>query len=402
MNSINYYKKYIKYKNKYLEIKNQIGGIPLRDIIFEIPEIEDPEINLYLNPLYGFVYYSNGFIFNYKYFYPETPIGKILNEKEERFFRQVGNLIKPSDHFLPKLSCKRIGIIAGLLYLIYIKNIKECTKEQLVEYPIYIASGESQQSQRRSKALSKQFYDSFEVSRVKTEEDKEILTDLFRLLLVILWWKIENLEDVREYFEGVKHSIPSLKLIGDTDVSTEFKRLFIQTLSPIELIEMAQVKHFCTVVSLISGLRITDKTYPNCGENVLNNLFNILAYYYKSDFVKKLEDLCANPKIIDFYTKFYEKNITKEIDFYGKKSNFNDAWSHVVSNLDGVNYNRKGIRDDEEYNFEIRSGLNKAKNNLNILQVISQLIPDVNSWENFFSKFNELKVVIKINIDLHP
>jgi len=138
MNSINYYKKYIKYKNKYLEIKNQIGGIPLRDIIFEIPEIEDPEINLYLNPLYGFVYYSNGFIFNYKYFYPETPIGKILNEKEERFFRQVGNLIKPSDHFLPKLSCKRIGIIAGLLYLIYIKNIKECTKEQLVEYPIYI------------------------------------------------------------------------------------------------------------------------------------------------------------------------------------------------------------------------------------------------------------------------
>ena len=82
MNSINYYKKYIKYKNKYLEIKNQIGGIALRDIIFQIPQIEDHEMNLYLNPLYGFVYYSNGFIFNYKYFYPETHIGKILNKKE--------------------------------------------------------------------------------------------------------------------------------------------------------------------------------------------------------------------------------------------------------------------------------------------------------------------------------
>ena len=411
MNSINYYKKYIKYKNKYLEIKSQNGGIPLRDIIFQISEIEDPEMNLYLNPLFGFVYYSNGFIFNYKYFYPETSIGKILNEKEERFFHQVGNVIKPSEHLLPKLSCKEIGIIAGLLYLICIKNINECTRELLLEYPLYKPAGESKKSKDRSKILTKLFYDSFEeaktkveeaktkVEEAKVEEAKEILQDLFRLLLVILWWKIENPKNISEYFEGLKQSITSLTLKADTEETVEFKNLFIQTLSPIELIEMAKVKHFCYDVSLISGLRITDETYPNCGENVLNNLFNILAHYYKKDFMSKLINLKANPKLINFYKTFTEETITKEIDFYGKKSNFMDAWSHVVSNLDGVKYNRKGIRDDKEYNFEIRSGLNKAKNNLNLLQVISQLIPDVNSWEDFFSKFNELKVVIKKIID---
>ena len=186
MNSINYYKKYIKYKNKYLEIKSQNGGIPLRDIIFQISEIEDPEMNLYLNPLFGFVYYSNGFIFNYKYFYPETPIGIILKIKD--LFIEVGNVIKPSNFFSPKLSCKEIGITAGLLYLIYIKNIKECTEEMLNMYPIYEKRGESTGFQKDFKKYNKLFYNSF-----KEAENEEILADLFRLLLIILWWKIKKM-----------------------------------------------------------------------------------------------------------------------------------------------------------------------------------------------------------------
>jgi hypothetical protein len=379
MNSINYYKKYIKYKNKYLEIKSQIGGIPLRDIIFQIHQIEDPEMNLYLNPLFGFVYYSNGFIFNYKYFYSETSIGKILNEKD--LFNEVGNVIKPSNFFSPNITCKEIGIITGLLYLLYIEKNKECTEEMLNMYPIYKKRGESKQSKKEFNKYNKLFYNSF-----KEAENEEILADLFRLLLIILWWKIENLDNIREYFEGVKHVIPSLILIKDTDETTEFKTLFIKTATVIELTEMGQLKHFCTdVVYIDSGIIISEETYPNCGENVLNNLFNIIRYFYGENFVKKLEDLCANPKLTNYYSKKYDSI---------------DEWSNVVSNLNNVKYNRKGIKEGSEYKFEIKSGFSLIPNKLNILQVISELIPDVNSWEDFISKFNKSNISIEIETEI--
>jgi hypothetical protein len=388
MKSINYYKKYIKYKSKYLEIKKQIGGIPFRNIIFSLPDIEDTDMNFYLNPLFGYVFYSNGFIFNYKNFFQDTPVGKII--KEDNFFHQVGNTIKPSNNFLPYITCKEIGIIAGLLYSIYIKKNKECTEEMLVMYPIY----KNNRSANDFKKMNKKFFDSFNT------EDKEILLDLFRLLLIILWWKINNIDDIHQYFEGVKHSIPSLPLKHDTDETKEFKNLFIKTLTEIELTEMGQAKHFCTnVVYLDSGILISEETYPNCGENVLNNLFNILGYFYKDKFIAKLADLKAKPILIEYYRIFTQENINKKNIFDGKDSDFMAAWSHVVSNLDNIKYGRKGLRDMHEYKFEIISGFSLIPNKLNILEVIGQLIPGVNSWGDFIEKFNEQTIEITPNIN---
>ena len=407
MNSINYYKKYIKYRNKYLVIKNQIGGIPFRDIIFDIPDIQDAEMNLYLNPLFGFVFYSNGFIFNYKYFYPETSVGKII--WHEKFFIQVGNVIKPSKYLLPKITCTEIGIIAGLLYLICIKKINvDSYKEIIKQYPIYKSStkvGElkpSEGSIKRSKELSTRFYNAFYSASTESElSELSELSDLFRLLLVILWWKIDNKENIKEYYDGLnfvfsgknnedKVMIIPFNLIEQTPQTIEFKELFINSQSHIELTEMGLPNHFCSnVVYIDSGIMINEENYPNCGENVLNNLFNIIGYFYGEDFVNKLESLCADPKLINYYKTFTKENINKEINFYGKESYFMAAWSHVVSNLNKVNYNRRGIRDGEEYKFEIKSGFSQISNKLNILQVISELIPDVNSWEDFTTKFSD-------------
>jgi hypothetical protein len=409
MNSINYYKKYIKYKNKYLEIKNQIGGIPLRDIIFQILEIEDPEINFYLNPIFGYVYYSNGFIFNYKYFYPETSIGKIIII--DKVFNQVGNVIQPSQYLLPKLTCLELGIIAGLLYLICIKKFEKY-KINIYDYPIYKTSIQadkskpSEGSKKRSKMISTSFYNAFYNASTESE-----LLDLFRLLLVILWWKIENKKNIEEYYDGLNYvfsgkinqdklRIIPFNLITETPKTIEFKELFINSQSLIELTEMGQPKHFCSnVVFIDSGTIINEEEYPNCGENVLNNLFNILEYFYSENFVCKLESLAANHKLINYYKTFTKENINKEINFYGNESDFMAAWSHVVSNLNNVNYNRRGIRDCKEYKFEIKSGFSQIPNKLNILQVISELIPDVNSWEDFTTKFND-KFKFKITEDI--
>ena len=55
---MSYYEKYLKYKNKYLELKNllnlQYGGDkPVIRYIDQINLFTDPEMEAYLNPIYG-------------------------------------------------------------------------------------------------------------------------------------------------------------------------------------------------------------------------------------------------------------------------------------------------------------------------------------------------------------
>ena len=68
MNSI-YYKKYLKYKSKYLEIKNikynQIGGeLPLITDPHGINLFTDSDMERYMNPIHGLVLCNSGYIPN--------------------------------------------------------------------------------------------------------------------------------------------------------------------------------------------------------------------------------------------------------------------------------------------------------------------------------------------------
>ena len=65
---MNYLDKYLKYKNKYLQLKlqGQIGGdVPVISTIRNIQLIEDKCIKQFLDPIWGFLCTNNGFIFNY-------------------------------------------------------------------------------------------------------------------------------------------------------------------------------------------------------------------------------------------------------------------------------------------------------------------------------------------------
>ena len=181
---------------------------------------------------------------------------------------------------LPKLTCTELGIITGLLYLICIKK-SEKYKKNIENYPIYKpsirpgASKPSDTSKRRSKMISTLFYDAFYDASTKSELSE--LLDLFRLLLVILWWKIENKKNIEEYYDGLKSvfdgtmnedkvEIIPFNLIPQTEQTKEFKELFINSQTFIELTEMGQIKHFCSDVYLIdSSNRISEEKYNNCG-----------------------------------------------------------------------------------------------------------------------------------------
>ena len=69
---MNYYQKYIKYKNKYLLLKKnkydniQYGGEqPEVYVLKDISPLSDPNMDLLLNPIYGFLWNFLGPIENY-------------------------------------------------------------------------------------------------------------------------------------------------------------------------------------------------------------------------------------------------------------------------------------------------------------------------------------------------
>ena len=74
-----YLHKYLKYKNKYLELVNQKGGdIPSSSILKDINLFaKNTQIEKYLNPVYGFIYYYNNFIPNNYNFYDKSNIDNI-------------------------------------------------------------------------------------------------------------------------------------------------------------------------------------------------------------------------------------------------------------------------------------------------------------------------------------
>jgi len=115
-----YYKKYLKYKSKYLQLKNnnQIGGgPPLNNIIKNIGLFEKKsDMDNLLNPIYGFIYVKTDFIKNHKNFYinGDKGISSFINT----YFNQLIYYVQPTRLLMNKdfIKPKDIGIILGYLY----------------------------------------------------------------------------------------------------------------------------------------------------------------------------------------------------------------------------------------------------------------------------------------------
>jgi len=115
-----FFNKYLKYKKKYLNLKNniQIGrGPPLNNIIKSIGLFDKgSDIDNFLNPIYGFIYINTDFIKNHKKFYNEgdTNISSFINT----YFHLIDEIIQPTIYFLEKniINSKHIGIMLGCLY----------------------------------------------------------------------------------------------------------------------------------------------------------------------------------------------------------------------------------------------------------------------------------------------
>ena len=99
-----YYNKYLKYKYKYLQLKNNNqtgGGPPLNNIIKNIGLfVKKSDMDNFLNPIYGFIYVNTGFIKNHKIFFidGDKDISSFINT----YFNQLIDYVQPTKKLMSK------------------------------------------------------------------------------------------------------------------------------------------------------------------------------------------------------------------------------------------------------------------------------------------------------------
>jgi hypothetical protein len=124
-----YYQKYIKYKNKYLILKQdkifriQTGG--------EFPEFyalknislfpKDSDIEEHLNPIYGFLWNTTGLLENYYNFVSDDFISKLVNKS----FKTVAGVVTPTDELADDKTCSIDALTKFIVYLYLQKTYKD-------------------------------------------------------------------------------------------------------------------------------------------------------------------------------------------------------------------------------------------------------------------------------------
>jgi hypothetical protein len=138
---MDYYNKYLKYKNKYIELKNlsqikQKGGdVPYITNINKINRITDIDMEQHLNPIYGCIVHESGFISNNFFLKQIESIyeknksinsNKIIfiDSKESNIIKNICKIIhgtiQPNNELM-KLTPTDIGRYITLKYIIKIK-----------------------------------------------------------------------------------------------------------------------------------------------------------------------------------------------------------------------------------------------------------------------------------------
>ena len=122
-----YHQKYLKYKDKYLNLKNTInmvgGDKPQVNILKNINLFPShSELEEYLSPTFGFILNETGFISNhYNFFNSNNKTNDIISTLVNKLFYKLpnSNEIKPTINLF-NVKPKDIGLLLGYLYYHYL------------------------------------------------------------------------------------------------------------------------------------------------------------------------------------------------------------------------------------------------------------------------------------------
>ena len=379
---MNYYKKYLKYKNKYLKLQlelKQTGGdkavILNQDFINLFSKGSDEET--FLNPIYGLILCNNGFITNNYYlkefinnsnnnFDPtvidiNNTICKIVKKESE-------GLIKPINDIMTVMTPISFGRFIAIKYLHLIGKINiTINKNGIIKYDDAISGISNLNSTMNSYInVFKKF--------IPINDKHHVI--YFHIILYCLWWSSYNDEGIKQYYEGIDevfkmlefHIKPFVFNYNKTDEpNNTFEKIVFDLTDKFVIFGQEQSKHYC--------LSSNSKTYPDCGETTARNLINLACFNNNKFDLKLLHDYGAIDPVIEYYKKF---------DDFVKQSteNARNEWSKLI--IENAQYDVVFIENCIETDnwFNVYSGLNKSKTKENFLQLINNLLLNIQGWDN--------------------
>jgi hypothetical protein len=422
--NMDYYKKYLKYKNKYLRLvalinKNymQYGGdLPVISNPNRINFFNDAHMGQYLNPIYGLVMYKSRFITNMWYLHklefepfntgisqvinkccrklPFDPILQPTNELRAltpidfgryiaiKYINMGGNNYNPDKNIIIKKNhqeSKRIVFIDPIQNNPLLNNtIRTCVSKLNKFIPITNKEGVN---------YNEQIY--------------------FHIILYCMWWTANNNEGIMEYYRGINEifnlinectekkrnnceGIPKyvqIDLDNPPDDNIFESKLIEITNEKILLFNQEQAKYICNGKILL---------YPDCGETVLRNLINLLCFNGSIFDIEILKLFTPPQQLIEYYTNFNTFYSQSIVAGGADGLNARDKWSKLITSDAKKNIKFKRTCEDGSL-YEVASGKAKDKSKSNFLQLIINLL-GVSNWADF-SKSEIIKIQDNTNHD---
>ena len=197
---MNYYEKYLKYKNKYIQLKSELeikklgGDIPIINNIENINLFTDLEMESFLNPIYGKIMYELGYIKNNYFLKKSNFIDTKISQYINNIIKTIPGTIQPNNDIMKKIKPIDIGRYIALKY-IYMKNPNLInitgTNPKFGDVLKKISNNDKKTLIRYISNVRK--YNPLE----KTDEI------YFHILLYCLWWLADTDKGIKEYYLGI-------------------------------------------------------------------------------------------------------------------------------------------------------------------------------------------------------
>jgi hypothetical protein len=408
---MNFYEKYIKYKKKYLNYKKTLqfgGGKPLNNIIKNINLFTNPDMEKYLNPIYGlFMCETDYIVYNYDLYdkdFIKTNDSKIIHNISKR----LPETIKPLDEIMGNAKPIDIGRYIALLYICKDnEDFISYGREKKIIFGKINKSKEKYNSVRDKinidacdKDIEKLtiFINTIKLIKKNIEFNTKERID-FYILLYCLWWITNNKTGIEEYYVGINEVFDIVnkyleeKHIKKIIIPSDFKcNIFTND----DILKKPNNDSFeLCIFKITERFKIFDQekssnlcspkfTYSDCGETTARNLINLICFKDNKFDIKILKSFCAINELIEYYTTFNNfgsQSSTDIITIYNEKLSSRDAWSKLILNFANTDLIlRQECPCDKSKRFELNSGLSFNYKKKNFLQLIKYLLPSIKNF----------------------
>jgi hypothetical protein len=408
-----YYEKYIKYKKKYLNyIKSlQFGGAkPLNNIIKNINLFTNPDMEQHLNPIYGHLMCETDYIVhNY-----DLCVKNFINTDDSQIIKNISKrlpeTVKPSDEITQHIRPIDIGRYIALLYVckdnvdfiiygkeskITLKTINEAKQKYFNIKDILNFDICDEDIKKLTKFIDKNklIKRNFKFNKIEKIN--------FYILLYCLWWTTNNKNDIQDYYHGINEVFNIVnKYLGEKHIEIiNIPSNFISDIFTLEdLIKKPNNDTFeLCIFKIIETFKVLDYeksynlchpkfTFPDCGETTARNLINLICFHDNKFDIEILEKLGAIDELIEYYTIFNNLSAQTSTDvsrIYNDNLNPRDAWSKLITNFAYKNIVFSEVCPcDKCKRFELKPGLSFDKQTTNFFQLINNLLPSIEEWDD--------------------